>query len=95
MVRDARKYDVLCYNEDMARTISVRLDEDAQRALAELEATGMTRSEAVREGLEAAAKRLRDRRRLAAEAAALAQDEADRAEIAAINEMMEELRAAW
>ncbi|MEX2587656.1 MAG: hypothetical protein WD602_06635 [Actinomycetota bacterium] len=79
----------------MARTISVRLDEDAQRALAELEATGMSRSEAVREGLEAAAQRLRDRRRLTAEATALTQDEADRTEIAAVNEMMEELRAPW
>jgi len=88
-------YDVLYYTETMARTISVRLDEDAQRALAELEATGMTRSEAVRVGLEAAAQRLRDRRNLTAEAAALADDGEDRAEIAAVNEMMEELRAPW
>lgn len=79
----------------MARTISVRLDEDAQRALSELEATGMTRSEAVRAGLEAAAQQLRDRRRLATEAAALARDEADRAELAEVNAMMEELRAPW
>lgn len=55
----------------------------------------MTPSEAVRVGLEAAAKRLRDRQRLAAEAAALAQDEADRAEAAAVSEMMEQLRAPW
>lgn len=88
-------YDVTYYTENMARTISVRLDEDAQRALAELEATGMTRSEAVRVGLEAAARRLRDRRNLTAEAAALAADGEDRAEIAAVNEMMEELRAPW
>jgi Arc/MetJ-type ribon-helix-helix transcriptional regulator len=89
------KYDVSYYTQSMARTISVRLDEDAQRALSELEATGMTRSEAVRAGLEAAAQRLRDRQRLTAEAAALAQDDADRAEVAAVNEMMEELRAPW
>lgn len=88
-------YDMSYYTDDMARMISVRLDEDAQRALSELEATGMTRSEAVRAGLEAAAQRLRDRRRLTTEAAALAQDEADRAELAAVNEMMEELRAPW
>ena len=79
----------------MARMISVRLDEDAQRALSELEATGMTRSEAVRAGLETAAQQLRDRRRLAAEAAALAENESDRAELAAVNEVMEELRAPW
>lgn len=89
------KYDALCYAHGVARSISVRLDDDAQRALAELEATGMTRSEAVRAGLEAAAKRLRDRQRLTAEAAALGQDEADRAELAAVSEMMEELRAPW
>lgn len=88
-------YDVLHYSVGMAQMISVRLDESAQRALAELEATGMTRSEAVRVGLEAAAQQLRDRGKLAAEAAALAQDEADRAVIASVNEMMEDLRAPW
>lgn len=88
-------HDILSYTEGMARTISVRLDDDAQRALAELEATGMTRSEAVRAGLEAAAQRLRDRRRVTEEAALLAGDEADRAEITAVSEMMEQLRAPW
>lgn len=88
-------HDILSYTEGMARMISVRLDEDAQRALAELEATGMTQSEAVRAGLEAAALRFRDRRRLAEEAALLARDEADRAEITAVNGMMEQLRAPW
>lgn len=79
----------------MGEMISVRLDEDARRALAELEATGMSRSEAVRAGLVAAARRLRDRRALAAEAAALAEDEADRAEAQQVTEMMEDLRAPW
>lgn len=79
----------------MGEMISVRLDEDARRALAELEATGMSRSEAVRAGLVAAARRLRDRRALAAEAAVLAEDEADRAEAQQVAEMMEELRAPW
>lgn len=88
-------HDVLSYTEGMARTISVRLDEDAQRALAELEATGMTQSEAVRAGLEAAAQRLRDRQHLTEEAARLARDEADRAEITTVSEMMEQLRAPW
>ncbi|HUG84817.1 MAG TPA: hypothetical protein VMM13_09645 [Euzebya sp.] len=79
----------------MAETISVRLDDDAQRALAELEATGLTRSEAVRAGLHAAARRLRDRQALAREAAALAADEADVAEARTVREMMEDLRAPW
>jgi Arc/MetJ-type ribon-helix-helix transcriptional regulator len=39
----------------MSELISVRLDEDARRALAELEATGISRSEAVRRGLVSAA----------------------------------------
>jgi hypothetical protein len=88
-------YDVLCYAPPVGDVISVRLDEDARRALAELEAAGMTRSDAVRRGLVAAAQRLRDRQRLLAEAAALADDEDDRAEAAAVAQMMEDLRAPW
>jgi Arc/MetJ-type ribon-helix-helix transcriptional regulator len=79
----------------MSDLISVRLDEQARRALAELEATGLSRSEAVRRGLVAAAQLLRDRHRLAEEAAAVAADEEDRAEAAVVAEMMEELRAPW
>jgi Arc/MetJ-type ribon-helix-helix transcriptional regulator len=75
--------------------ISVRLDDEAERALAELKAAGMSRSEAVRAGLRAAAWRLRDRRRLAEEAQALGEDEEDRAEAAAVRDMMEDLRAPW
>lgn len=75
--------------------ISVRLDEEARRALAELEATGVSRSDAVRGGLIAAAQKLRDRRRLVDEVAALAADDADREEAAAVSGMMEELRAPW
>lgn len=86
---------VSSYHAAMGEMISVRLDEDARRALAELEATGMSRSEAVRAGLVAAARRLRDRRALAAEAAALGEDEADRAEAQQVAEMMEDLRAPW
>ena len=78
----------------MAETISVRLDDAAQRALAELEATGLTRSEAVRTGLQAAARHLRDRRELAQEAELLATDEDDVAEAHAVQRMMEDLRAA-
>jgi Arc/MetJ-type ribon-helix-helix transcriptional regulator len=79
----------------MGEMISVRLDQASRRALAELEAAGMTRSDAVRAGLLAAAQRLRDRATLAAEAAALAEDEHDRAEAATVAEIMEDLRAPW
>lgn len=79
----------------MGDMISVRLDEEARRALAELEATGLSRSDAVRRGLIAAAQRLRDRQRLIDEVADLATDEADRAEAAQVATMMEDLRAPW
>jgi Arc/MetJ-type ribon-helix-helix transcriptional regulator len=79
----------------MGDMISVRLDEQAHRALAELEATGLSRSDAVRRGLIAAAQRLRDRQRLIEEVAGLATDEADRAEAARVAAMMEDLRAPW
>ena len=75
--------------------ISVRLDEEARRALAELEATGLSRSDAVRRGLVAAAQRLRERRRLIDEVAELATDETDRAEAAEVAALMEDLRAPW
>lgn len=77
----------------MSDLISVRLDDDARRALAQLEATGLSRSEAVRRGLVAAAQRLRDRQRLLEEVAELAADEMDRAEAAEVAAMMEDLRA--
>lgn len=79
----------------MSEMISVRLDEEARRALAELEATGISRSDAVRRGLIAAAERLRDRQRLIDEVEDLATDEADRAEAAKVATMMEDLRAPW
>lgn len=77
----------------MARAISVRLDEDAARALRALEATGLTCSEAIRSSLLASADRLRRKRALAAEVAKLDQDEDDRAEMRAVAELMEQLRA--
>lgn len=73
----------------------MRLDNDAVRALHELEATGLSRSEAVRAALVAAARRLRDRRRLSAEVAELEADGEDRASMRAITEIMEDLRAPW
>jgi Arc/MetJ-type ribon-helix-helix transcriptional regulator len=77
----------------MGDLISVRLDADARRALAELEATGLSRSEAVRRGLVSAAQRLRDRQRLIDEVAELASDATDRVEAAEVAAMMEDLRA--
>lgn len=77
----------------VARAISVRLDDEAQRALRTLEASGMSRSEAIRSSLIASADRVRRRSALAAEAAALDADEADRDEMLAVAGLMESLRA--
>jgi Arc/MetJ-type ribon-helix-helix transcriptional regulator len=77
----------------MAQAISVRLDEEALRALGLLEASGMTRSEAIRAALVDAATRLCDKQALAAEVAALEADEEDRAEMLAVADLMESLRA--
>lgn len=79
----------------MAGAISIRLDDDAARALSELEATGLTRSDAVRAALVAAARRLRDRRRLSAEVAELEADAGDRQRMRDVAEVMEDLRAPW
>lgn len=78
----------------MTKAISVRLDDDAERALRILEATGLSRSAAIRSALLASAERLRKRSELAAEAAALEADEADRAEMLSLASMMETMRAA-
>lgn len=78
----------------MSQAISVRLDDDALRALGRLEATGLSRSEAIRTALIQAADRLLTRRLLAEEAAALEADEDDRAEMMRVAGLMEQLRAA-
>lgn len=78
----------------MAQAISVRLDDEAARALRSLEASGMTRSEAIRTALIDSARRLRERARLADEAAALEADDADREEMLSVAALMESLRAA-
>ena len=77
------------------RAISVRLDSQADAALAALTGSGMTQSQAIRRALVEAADRLSDDRSLAAEAARLAASDADRKEIADIRTIMDELRAAW
>lgn len=77
----------------MARAISVRLDQEAERALRSLEAAGMSRSDAIRSALIDSARRLRRGAALAAEAAALEADDADREEMLAVAGLMESLRA--
>ena len=78
----------------MAKAISVRLDDEALKALKTLEAAGMSRSDAIRAALLAAAGRLRQRQELAAEVAALEADEQDRREMLEVAGFMETLRAA-
>ena len=78
----------------MAQAISVRLDDEALQALGQLEATGLTRSEAIRSALVETASRRQDKQALAAEVAELEADEDDRAEMLAVADIMESLRAA-
>ena len=77
----------------MSSAISVRLDPEALRALAQLEATGMSRSEAIRRAILDSAGRLRKRADLAAEVAALEADEEDRREMIELAGFMESMRA--
>ena len=78
----------------MAQAISVRLDDEALHALGQLEATGVTRSEAIRAALVETASRRQAKQILAAEVASLEADEDDRAEMLAVADLMERLRAA-
>ncbi len=77
----------------MAHAISVRLDDEAERALRALESAGLSRSEAIRSALVQSARRLRSSAELAGEVAALEADDADREEMAAVAGLMESLRA--
>jgi Arc/MetJ-type ribon-helix-helix transcriptional regulator len=77
----------------MTQAISVRLDDDAARALRSLEAAGYSRSEAIRAALIESARRLGRGSELAVEAAALEADEDDREEMLAVAGLMESLRA--
>ncbi len=71
----------------------MRLDDQASRALHQLEGTGLTRSEAIRLALVETAARHRGEQALATEAAKLEADEDDRAEMLATARIMESLRA--
>jgi Arc/MetJ-type ribon-helix-helix transcriptional regulator len=77
----------------MSSAISVRLDAEALRALAQLEATGLSRSEAIRRAILDSAASLQRGAALAAEAAALEDDEDDRAEMLQVAAIMESVRA--
>jgi Arc/MetJ-type ribon-helix-helix transcriptional regulator len=77
----------------VGRAISVRLDDQAFRALRQLEAAGFSRSEAIRKAVVDAAERLRRRESLAAEVRALEADEQDRREVLEVAALMESLRA--
>lgn len=76
----------------MTQAISVRLDDEAERALRALEASGMSRSEAIRSALIASARRLRQSDALAAEVASIEADEQDRTEMLQVADLMESLR---
>jgi Arc/MetJ-type ribon-helix-helix transcriptional regulator len=78
----------------MTSAISVRLDAETLRALAQLEATGLSRSEAIRQAILDSAARLQRRAALAAEVAALETDEDDRREMLEVAAVMEIMRAA-
>jgi len=74
--------------------ISVRLDAETLRALAQLEATGLSRSEAIRQAIIDSAARLQRRAALADEVAALEADEDDQREMLEVAAVMEIMRAA-
>ena len=77
----------------MASAISVRLDDEALRALSQLQSVGLSRSEAIRRAILDSAARLNRRSALAAEAAALEADEDDRREMLEVAALMESMRA--
>jgi len=77
----------------MAHAVSVRLDDEVKRALNTLEASGMSRSEAIRKSILDAASALRRKEVLRIEVAALNADEQDSEEMLEVASLMENLRA--
>jgi hypothetical protein len=73
--------------------VSIRLDSEAQRSLRALEASGLTRSEAIRKGLTVAADQLRRMEVIRQEAEMVAADQQDRQEMLEIAAFMESFRA--
>jgi len=78
----------------MTSAISVRLDAETLRAVTRLEATGLSRSEAIRQAIIDSAARLQRRAALADEVAALEADEDDQREMLEVAAVMEIMRAA-
>lgn len=78
----------------LVTAISVRLDDAALRALTQLEAAGLSRSDAIRRAIIDSAVRLQRGKALAAEVAALEADEVDRREMLEVAAMMESMRAS-
>ena len=72
--------------------VSFRLDAVAQHNLNQLEASGLSRSEAIRKGLQVAADQLRRSEVIYAEAKMVANDQQDREEMLEIAAFMESLR---
>jgi hypothetical protein len=79
----------------MARALHVRLDTDSEAALGTLRAEGLNDSQAVRLALVEARSRRRQRAVLREEAARLARDAGDRAELAAIAADLDMLAPVW
>ena len=77
----------------MSNAVSVRIDGDVQKALLTLEASGLSRSEAIRKSILDAAAALRRKEALRAEVAALEADEEDVNEMQEVAVLMESLRA--
>jgi antitoxin component of RelBE/YafQ-DinJ toxin-antitoxin module len=73
--------------------VSIRLDQEAQRALRILEASGLTRSDAIRTGLRIAARDLQRKEVIRREVALLEADEDDRREMLEIAAFLAGLRA--
>jgi Arc/MetJ-type ribon-helix-helix transcriptional regulator len=76
------------------KAISVRLDAEAQRALAKLTAGGASQSEAIRQALAVAA-RTAWIEQARADAERVGNDPADRAVIAEIRAFMDQLAPPW
>ncbi|TME54326.1 MAG: hypothetical protein E6I53_01615 [Chloroflexi bacterium] len=76
----------------MEKAISIRLDDEAQKALRALTVSGRSQSDAVREAIVELARRGR-RGDLAAEAKLLSGDREDRAEKGRVAHLMESIRA--
>jgi len=79
--------------EESSLAVSIRLDAESQRHLRALEAVGFSRSDAIRESLKIAAKRLRRLEDIRREAETVAADQQDRQEMLEVATFMESLRA--